>query len=106
MPEKKSSSIENKFIQGIKLEIKNIETDKTKGIVINQYEANGNEYIGEVEFNDDRSKYHAIIKHNGRTISLSFFQTIKQAINNIELWIVIANGGGQNIPNQNIGVGD
>ena len=92
LAETKKKTIENTFICGLKFEtetITNLEEKKEFKI-----KCCGNEYLVKAILNEDRggNPWQSIVINNGRTNSLSFFPTKKEALRNANLFIAAHNG--------------
>lgn len=53
----------------------------------------GKEFNCEIKFNKDRQKFQSIVKHDGKTNSLSFFPVPSNARENIYMYISFVAGG-------------
>ena len=100
MPEEKKPKLSpqktkffEKWVQNVRMEYRPIIEDKLNGIMKYEYIANNNTYLLEVKFNEDRGKFQALVGYEERRQSLSFFSTAKHALENMELYLSLLNGG-------------
>lgn len=92
---KKNVKYNEKWVNNVRIQYRTIEEDRMKGVQKIQAIANKNNYILNILFNEDRGKFQALVDFEGRRQSLSFFSTAKNALENLELYISLLNGGVQ-----------
>lgn len=111
MPEEKSSQpktkktpvYNEKWVNNVRMEYRTIKKDLEIGYSEYEYIANNNTYKLITKFNDDRGKHQALVLFEGKKQSLSFFSTPKNALENLELYIALLNGGVQESKNKMVG---
>ena len=94
-PTTKKVELKEKFVNNVRLQYKVIEYDRLAGNMTYEYMANNNTYKVYVKYNDDRGKFHALVEFEDKRQSLSFFEKADTALQNLELWIALLNGGVQ-----------
>lgn len=92
------------YFNGVAIEekyITNLESSKELEIKVF-----GKIYRIVTQYNEDRGKWLALCKFDGKTQSLSFFQMSKDAIKNSKLFIMYLNGAGSGMFGIEKSVGD
>lgn len=92
-----------KWVNNVRMEYRSIKEDKLNGVMEYEYIVNNNRYLLEIKFNEDRGRFQALVNFEERRQSLSFFATAKNAIENLELYLVLLNGGVQNSKKKMVG---
>jgi hypothetical protein len=100
MAEVKSKTLTEHY-KGLEFKIKYLKEEyEHKEFIINSC---GKEFNCEIKFNDDRQKFQAIVRHDGRTNSLSFFPVPKNAKDNIYMYISFVVGSPDNQNQKKLG---
>lgn len=111
MPEEKRSSLpttkkpkyNEKWINNVRMEYTLLKKNVEEGYSKYEYIVNNNTYKLITKFNEDRGKFQALVEYEDRKQSLSFFGTAKNALENLELYIALLNGGIREQKNNMVG---